>query len=81
MITISDHAEHIDLFLAGGGLTWMIAAAVSTMPPYSGKNYFIKWLYAFLHLVSAKLDQLHIPGSPADIAAAPLTPPSKPEEK
>lgn len=55
----------------GSGSTWVISAAITTMPPYTGSNYFVKWLYAFLHLLGANLDKLHIPGSAADVAAEP----------
>lgn len=53
----------------GAGGQYVFSALVSSMPPYSGNNYGIKWLYAFLHAIAANWDKVHVPGSPADRAA------------
>lgn len=52
--------------LCGAGGQYIFSALVSTMPPYSGSNYGIKWLYAFLHALAANWDKVHIPGSAGD---------------
>ena len=57
----------------GSIIMWVFSAAVSTMPPYSGSNYAFKWFYAFVHVLAANLDKVHIPGSVGDQAAAPAS--------
>lgn len=53
----------------GASGQYVFSALVSTMPPYAGNNYAVKWLYAFLHALAANWDKVHIPGSPADKAS------------
>lgn len=55
---VSDHSEHIYLFLTGGAASWLASAAISTMPQYTGANYWGKWLYGFLQLVGANLNKV-----------------------
>jgi hypothetical protein len=55
----------------GAAGMWVLSSAVTTMPPYTGSNYGMKWLYAFLHLLAANLDKVHIPGSAGDKTAQP----------
>jgi hypothetical protein len=73
------HEHHtIWPYLLGAGGQYVFSALVSTMPPYAGNNYGIKWLYAFLHAIAANLDKVHIPGSAGDLAAAPKNGTPKP---
>jgi len=65
------HTHYIWLILSGAGGQYVFSALVSSMPPYTGANYGMKWLFAFLHLIAANLDKVHVPGSAADIAAMP----------
>lgn len=51
--------------------TWLFSGLTSTMPPYTGNNYWAKWGYALMHWAGANWKFLHIPGSPGDQAAAP----------
>lgn len=68
---VAHHHSNYWMLLYGAGAQYIFSAFVSTMPPYTGSNYFVKWLYAFLHAIAANLDKVHIPGSAADQAAAP----------
>ncbi|MBU6231686.1 hypothetical protein KGP36_03375 [Patescibacteria group bacterium] len=54
------------IFIGAGG-HYVISALVTSMPPYEGTNYWIKWLYAFLHAIAANLDKVHIPGGMKDL--------------
>lgn len=50
---------------------FVVSGLTSTMPPYTGNNYWMKWFWAFMHFVGANLDKIHIPGSAGDLAANP----------
>jgi hypothetical protein len=64
-----DHWQLVWGILSGAGGQYVFSAFVSTMPPYTGNSYAVKWLYAFLHAIAANWDKVHIPGSAADQAA------------
>lgn len=67
-----EHVHHLATVwyvVFGAGGQFVFSALVSSMPPYNGSNYLMKWLYAFLHLLAANWDKVHIPGSAGDIAA------------
>lgn len=72
--------RHFDIWpiVAGAGGQYVFSAFVTSMPAYQGQNYWVKWLYAFLHLIAANLDKVHIPGSAADLAAMPAPPAAAP---
>lgn len=65
------HHSTVWLVLMGAGGQYAFSALVCTMPAYTGSNYGIKWLYAFLHALAANMDKIHIPGSSGDVAAQP----------
>ena len=48
-----------------------IDCIAATIPPYTGNNFWIKWLIAAMHAGAANWKNVHIPGSPADLAAMP----------
>lgn len=56
--SISDHTEHIGLFSGGMLAMWLVSAAISTMPPYKGDNYWAVWAYGFLQFVGANLTKI-----------------------
>jgi len=65
------HHLILEGMLYGGGLTWLVSGITSTMPPYTGNNFWAKWAWALMHWVGANWDKLHIPGSAGDMAAMP----------
>ena len=72
------HLSPAEWVILGGALHWIVSGLTSTMPPYTGNSYGMKWLYAFGHWAGANLDKLHIPGSAADLASNPPQPPPPP---
>lgn len=51
-------AAHSYLYGAIG--MWLFSALVSAMPPIdSNAGYGLRWMYGFLHALSANLDKLH----------------------
>lgn len=43
------------LYLAAG---WFLAAIISAMPPYSGNNFWLRWLVNIAQIVGASLDKV-----------------------